>query len=115
MPRKSGGKTGVFWDPDACPVPGGVDPNSIGERIKSAVALKSCSGKVSTRAYAAQRRDRSIIIPGGDSLCFAGTRIVDEGRLDNFPLFNPSLIYIDIYLMLRTMISSLYSIRFDSG
>lgn len=109
------GKTGVFWDLDACPVPGGVDPGSIGQRIKSAVAMKSCYGKVSTRAYAAQRRDGTIIFPGGDSLCFAGTRIVEEGRLDKFPLFNPSLIYIYIYLMLCTMISSLYSFRFDSG
>ncbi|CAH8255210.1 unnamed protein product [Arabidopsis lyrata] len=73
MPRKSAvGGTCVFWDVECCPIPGGVDPDSICKKIKSAVAKKgNCGGKVSIRAY-------NKTIQESDSLCYAGVRLVNE-------------------------------------
>ncbi|KFK40366.1 hypothetical protein AALP_AA3G364500 [Arabis alpina] len=45
-------KTGVFWNMEDCPIPGGLSPEMILENIKSSVANESYDpGEVSIRAY----------------------------------------------------------------
>ncbi|CAL9227513.1 unnamed protein product, partial [Arabidopsis halleri] len=46
------GKTCVFWDVEDYPIPDGLDPASIYQRIKDAVNKYGCDAEVSIQAYA---------------------------------------------------------------
>ncbi|XP_010448539.1 PREDICTED: uncharacterized protein LOC104730986 [Camelina sativa] len=46
------GKTRVFWDVEDYPIPDGLDPASIYQRMKEAVKKHGCDAEVTIHAYA---------------------------------------------------------------
>ncbi|KAJ0246588.1 hypothetical protein HA466_0171020 [Hirschfeldia incana] len=44
-------KTGVFWDVEECPIPEDLDPESVYQNIRSALANKGYNGEVTIKAF----------------------------------------------------------------
>lgn len=44
-------KTGVFWDVEECPIPEDLDPESVYQNIRSALANKGYHGEVRIMAF----------------------------------------------------------------
>ncbi|CAA7033283.1 unnamed protein product [Microthlaspi erraticum] len=49
--KYSEAKTCVFWDIEDCPIPDGLDPESVAKNIKSALVKKGYLGEVTIWAY----------------------------------------------------------------
>ncbi|CAL9235840.1 unnamed protein product [Arabidopsis halleri] len=72
-----GRKTGVFWDVDDSPLPNDLDPQSIYQKIKTALEEKEYLGEITIWAYADKitlsddlmdeyRKAKIYFLPGGD-------------------------------------------------
>lgn len=68
-------KIGVFWDVKECPIPTGLDPSSVYQNIKSALAKKGYHGEVTITPYC----DRNQFPDGPDDFESAGMKLVPAG------------------------------------
>lgn len=68
-------KTGVFWDVKECPIPTGLDPDSIFRNIKSALAKNGYYGELTIMPYC----DKNQFPDGPDDFESAGMKLVPEG------------------------------------
>ncbi|VVB06464.1 unnamed protein product [Arabis nemorensis] len=67
-------KTGVFWDIEDCPIPNGLDPVSVSQNIKSALANQGYRGEVSINAYKEKKTIRNDFELAGINLVIAGDK-----------------------------------------
>ncbi|XP_056867023.1 uncharacterized protein LOC108837684 [Raphanus sativus] len=73
--KYSEAKIGVFWDVKECPIPTGLDPSSVYQNIKSALAKKGYHGEVTITPYC----DRNQFPDGPDDFESAGMKLVPAG------------------------------------
>lgn len=72
-PFSAEAKTGVFWALEDCPIPEGLNPDSVHAKIKKALENKGYGGALSIRAYGEKEtfpdiyRDAGIAIVQGES------------------------------------------------
>lgn len=64
--------TGVFWDIAYCPIPSGLDPETIYQNIKQALKDMGYYGKLSIFAYGDENQNPKDIETGGIKCVFAG-------------------------------------------
>lgn len=92
-------KTCVFWNVEDYPIPSGSDPVSMGQKIKSALAVENIRGELSIKAYVDKKNTLS------DEL---RDKYIDAGITVN-PMPEGEYIYIIIpllfhlYLLLLTL------------
>ncbi|VVB05567.1 unnamed protein product [Arabis nemorensis] len=67
-------KTGVFWDVEDCPILNGLDPASISQNIKSALANQGYRGEIEIKAYKEKKTIRNDFQLAGINLIIAGDR-----------------------------------------
>ncbi|WZZ18015.1 uncharacterized protein LOC103841884 [Brassica rapa] len=80
-------KTGVFWDVKECPIPTGLDPDSIFRNIKSALAKKGYYGELTIMPYC----DKNQFPDGPDDFESAGMKLVPEDEARRYKTMSREL------------------------
>lgn len=95
-------KTCVFWNVEDYPIPSGSDPVSMGQKIKSALAVENIRGELSIKAYVDKKNTLSDELR--DKYIDAGITVnpIPEGEYIISLLFHLCLFYL-LILTLDTL------------